>query len=172
MKDSYCCKICGKTDFVNAHEWVNYSRCYNCKRIKNGIEYSYSLNRSKWGTLCEDYVAGMSKNDISDKYRVVSRVVNDILDKYYGKYEKPLLLEFKAEEETVINQIITPFPIGRRVRITDQGSRFYGVTREILETVKTKDEYKYKLKYSGNFYYRQSALELTAAPKQTVSYNI
>jgi len=172
MKDSHCCKICGKTDFVNAHEWVNYSRCYNCKRIKNGVEYSYSLNRSKWGTLCEDHVAGMSKNDISDKYRVVSRVVKDILDKYYGIYEKPLLLEFKAKEDTVINHIITPLPVGRRVRITDKGSRFYGVTREILETVKVKEGYKYRLKHSGNKLYWHEILELTAAPKQSVSFNI
>ena len=172
MKDSHCCKICGKTDFVNAHEWVNYSRCYNCRRIKNGVEYSYSLNRSKWGKLCEDYVAGMSKNDISDKYRVVSRVVNDILDKYYGKYEKPLLLEFKAKEETVINQIITPFPIGRRVRILDKGSSSYGLTREIQKVIPHEGGFRYRLKYGGNCNYRQSVLELTAAPKQTVSYNI
>ena len=144
------CKICGRTEYIDEREWINKSRCYNCRKI-NVYEFATELAYEKWGQVCELHVSGQSDYQIARKFKVKVSVITEIVHKYKGLPNQRVLVTFKPE----IEEVSTLFNIGERVRI--KGLQNNDI---VADKRQSSNGFKYKLVGSPNWYYPKTLVKL------------
>ena len=148
------CMTCGFTGGIDK-DWHSNTQCMDCKR--KSIPKRHKLDKSVWGYVCEDHVNGMDIIDLGYKYHVLIPVIINIIERYEGTKENPVMVTFKPDEEVIVPKPKEEeYVSGDYVRVVKVGSELYG---RIKQVHKRLENGYYRLRNCGNVTFSPTNLE-------------